>query len=87
MGDYNDGYKLRIAAAKAEARRFLRCVEQLQAAMKGKDDNETPPALNAAMKRASLDLSRALAAVRKGIYRPDLEDQDDIQYWGSPSDE
>jgi hypothetical protein len=87
MGDYNDGYKMRMATAKAEARRFLRRLEMLEHAMKDRDDNETPPALNAAMKRASLDLSQALSALRKGVYRPDLDEADEIQYWGSTNDE
>lgn len=83
---YNSGYKTRMATAKAEARRFLRRLEMLEHAMNAKED-ETPPTLNAAMKRASLDLSQALSALRKGVYRPDLDEADEIQYWGSTNDE
>lgn len=67
MSDYTANYKRRVMAAEDEARRFLRRVEAMRAAMKKLDDS-IPPAENAAMKRASLDLTRALAAVRKGIW-------------------
>jgi hypothetical protein len=67
MSDYTTNYKRRVLVAEEEARRFLQRVEVMRAAMK-KLDSYIPPAENAAMKRASLDLTRALAAVRKGLW-------------------
>lgn len=67
MCEHTANYKRRVLAAEEEARRFLRKVEALRAAMKKLDD-DIPRVENAAMKRASLDLTRALAAVRKGLW-------------------
>ena len=67
-----------IDAAEAEARRFLARVAETRLAMQAFDvpewrgdvgPNRTDvPRENAALKRASLDLSRALAALRRSNY-------------------
>ena len=68
MGEkWTDNYMRRVRVAEDEARRFLRRVEALRTAM-AKLDDAIPGAENGAMKRASLDLTRALSAVRKGNY-------------------
>lgn len=56
----------RLDDAEAEARRFLRRVADLRAAMKREPG--THPRERAAMKRASMDLSRALADVRRSAW-------------------
>lgn len=61
--DWIEREKARVAEAEAEARRFLRRVDQWKAARK---EPGTHPRESGAMKRASMDLSRALAALRKG---------------------
>ena len=53
----------RIEAAATEAERFLDRVAALRA--KASNIQALPPSENASMKRASMDLSRALADVRK----------------------
>ena len=53
----------RIEAAATEAERFLDRVAALRA--KASNSQALPPPENAAMKRASMDLSKALADVRK----------------------
>jgi hypothetical protein len=55
--------RLRVAEAEAEARRFLKRVEQWKAAHK---EPGTHPIESGAMKRASMDLSRALTVLRRG---------------------
>jgi hypothetical protein len=59
-------YLRRVCEAEAEARRFLARVEawrkaRIDTALWGKE--------NAAMKRASLDLTRALVEVRRSPYK------------------
>jgi len=61
--DWIEREKARVAEAEAEARRFLKRVDQWKAARK---EPGTHPRESGAMKRASMDLSRALAALRKG---------------------
>ncbi len=53
----------RIEAAATEAKRFLDRVAILRA--KASNGQALPPIENAAMKRASLDLSRSLVQVRR----------------------
>jgi hypothetical protein len=53
----------RIEASAAEAERFLDRVAALRAA--ASNSQALPPPENAAMKRASMDLSKSLALVRK----------------------
>ncbi len=53
----------RIEAAATEAERFLDRVAALRA--KASNSQALPPSENAAMKRASMDLSKSLALVRK----------------------
>ena len=53
----------RIETAATEAKRFLDRVAALRA--KASNNQALPPPENAAMKRSSMDLSRALADVRK----------------------
>jgi hypothetical protein len=53
----------RIEAAESEAQRFIDRVAALRA--KATKHQALPPPENAAMKRASMDLSRALAQVRQ----------------------
>jgi hypothetical protein len=53
----------RIEAAESEAQRFIDRVAVLRA--KATKRQALPPLENAAMKRASMDLSRALAQVRQ----------------------
>jgi len=58
------GYQQRIKTAISEAERFI---DRAKLAIEAKDDwDKQPQAKRAAMKRASMDLTRALAQVRKG---------------------
>lgn len=66
MHEWEKAEAARIDAAEAEAKRFLRRVAELRAAKKAEPG--THPRQNAAMKRASMDLSRALADVRRSPY-------------------
>ncbi len=60
----NANYQKRIKTAISEAERFI---DRAKAAIEAKDDwDKQPQAKRAAMKRASMDLTRALAQVRKG---------------------
>ena len=61
--DWIERERLRVAEAEAEARRFLKRVDQWKAAQK---EPGTHPRESGAMKRASMDLSRALATLRRG---------------------
>ncbi|MBR0676649.1 hypothetical protein GXW77_10725 [Roseomonas alkaliterrae] len=61
--DWIERERQRVAEAEAEARRFLKRVAQWKAARK---EPGTHPRESGAMKRASMDLSRALATLRKG---------------------
>lgn len=56
----------RLDAAETEAKRFLKRLSDLRAACKGEPG--THPRERGAMKRASLDLTRALADVRRSPY-------------------
>jgi hypothetical protein len=58
--------KARVAEAEFEARRFLRRVEEWRADRKADPDAYHYPKQMGAMKRASMDLSRSLAKLRKG---------------------
>lgn len=66
MHEWEKAEAARIDAAEAEAKRFLLRVADLRRAKKAAPG--THPRQNAAMKRASLDLTRALADVRKSPY-------------------
>ena len=57
----------RVGVAKDEAKRFLRAVAEFEDRMKRDkiDGSWQPSKEGGAMKRASLDLSRALSAMRK----------------------
>jgi hypothetical protein len=60
----NANYHKRIATAMSDARRFI---DRAQDALDAKDDWDKQPVVKrAAMKRASMDLTRSLAQVRKG---------------------
>lgn len=61
--DWIERERLRVVEAEAEARRFLKRVEQWKAARK---EPGTHPIQSGAMKRASMDLSRALTILRRG---------------------
>lgn len=61
--DWIERERQRVDEAEAEARRFLKRVAQWKAARK---EPGTHPRESGAMKRASMDLSRALATLRKG---------------------
>lgn len=65
MTDYRKIEAARITEAEAEAKRFLRRVKEYRDAIK---EPGTHPRQNAAVKRASMDLSRALADVRRSLY-------------------
>lgn len=55
-----------IRAAKGEAKRFLKAVEAFEAAERNKqEDWHSSPKESGAMRRASMDLTRALAEMRK----------------------
>lgn len=56
----------RIEIAANEAKRFLRRVRERAAALEGDTNHNGIGPANAAIKRASMDLSRALADLRKG---------------------
>lgn len=64
--DWEKAEAARIAVAEAEAKRFLQRVAELRAAKKREPG--THPRQNAAVKRASMDLTRALADVRRSPY-------------------
>ncbi|MDB5412106.1 MAG: hypothetical protein JWR10_441 [Rubritepida sp.] len=66
MSTVNDIEAARLDAAEAEAKRFLKRLADLRAARKA--DPGTHPRESGAMKRASLDLTRALADVRRSPY-------------------
>lgn len=57
----NDRFAERVKVAKQEAKRFLEKVKGWEAAQYGNKDS-------AAMKRASMDLTRALADVRRSPF-------------------
>ena len=62
----NPNFHARIASAVSDARRFI---NKAQDALDAKDDWEKQPrAKRAAMKRASMDLTKSLAQVRKAEY-------------------
>ena len=63
MGDWIERENVRVTEAEAEAKRFLRRVAQWRAARK---EPGTHPIESGAMKRASMDLSRALSVLRRG---------------------
>ena len=64
----NPGFHQRIANAMSEARRFI---NRAQDALDAKDDwAKQPRAKRAAMKRASMDLTKALAKLRTPEYLP-----------------
>lgn len=56
----------RLDAAETEAKRFLKRLADLRAARKGEPGMH--PRESGALKRASLDLTRALADVRRSPY-------------------
>jgi len=59
-------YQNLVMDAISEAEKFI---ERAKNAIAAKDDwNKQPAAKNAAMKRTSMELTRALAEVRKAIY-------------------
>lgn len=66
MTDWREREKQRVAEAETEARRFLKRVAAWRQAIK---EPGTHPAESGAMKRASMDLSRALAVLRRGDSR------------------
>lgn len=68
MNPYDNLERDRIAFAKAEANRFLRTVHDYEKAYKNNPE-EVRPKQNAAVKRASMDLSHALTAVRASKYK------------------
>jgi hypothetical protein len=60
----NPNYHSRVTTAISEAQRFI---NRAQDAIDAKDDWDKQPAMKRAfMKRASMDLTRALAQIRKG---------------------
>ena len=62
----NPSYHTRVTNAVSEARRFI---NRAQDALDAKDDwDKQPRAKRAAMKRASMDLTKSLAQVRKAEY-------------------
>lgn len=61
--DWIEREKQRVDEAEAEARRFLKRVAEWRKALK---EPGTHPRETGAMKRASMDLSRALADLRRG---------------------
>ena len=63
MSDWLERERLRVDEAEAEARRFLKRVSEWRKARK---EPGTHPRESGAMKRASMDLSRALAILRRG---------------------
>lgn len=63
MTDWLDRDRKRVADAEAEARRFLARVAAWKTSIKKPG---THPIESGAMKRASMDLSRALALLRRG---------------------
>ena len=63
MTDWIERERARVSEAEAEARRFLKRVEQWKAARK---EPGTHPVESGAMKRASMDLSRSLTRLRRG---------------------
>lgn len=68
MQTMNPGYHTRICNAVSEARRFI---NKAQDALDAKDDwDKQPHAKRAAMKRASMDLTKSLAQIRKPEYLP-----------------
>lgn len=61
-----DKYRLRVITAMSEAQRFLGKAQEF---IESKDDWVSQPAMKcAAMKRASMDLTRSLAQIRKPKY-------------------
>lgn len=68
--DWRADYRVRVMDAENEAKRFLRRVAALRRVM-AETDIAIPPRENAAMKRASMDLTRALSAMRRGFYAKD----------------
>ena len=56
----------RVADAEAEAKRFLARVAAWKKAQTAQPDRYGYPKESGAMKRASMDLSRALAVLRRG---------------------
>lgn len=68
--DWSADYKARVLDAENEAKRFLRRVAAMRQVV-AMTDIAIPPRENAAMKRASMDLTRALAAIRRGHYAKD----------------
>ena len=59
-------YDERIATAKAEAKRFLARVAEYEGARDGKGRGWSTVSESGALKRSSMDLTRALADLRKG---------------------
>jgi hypothetical protein len=63
----NPSHHQRISNAISEAKRFIK---RAQDTLDAKDNwDKQPQAKNAAMKRASMDLTKSLAELRKGDYR------------------
>lgn len=63
MDDWSERERKRVDECEAEARRFL---ARVAAWRKARKEPGTHPKESGAMKRASMDLSRALAVLRKG---------------------
>jgi hypothetical protein len=66
MFDWEKIEAARLDAAETEAKRFLKRMSELRAAKKR--DAGTHPRESGALKRASMDLTRALADVRRSPY-------------------
>lgn len=67
--DYRKVTFKRLAAAEAEAKRFLKRLEALHKVMR-EDSYGIPAKENAALKRASMDLTRSLVDLRKSSDEP-----------------
>jgi hypothetical protein len=55
----------RIKTAKAEAKRFLKRLDEYEQEVKARGGNYDCPKESGALRRASMDLTRALAEMRK----------------------